>query len=61
VPKEVLNQLQIIPVAHVDEVLRIALVLEEKDPLKEALGDMKKAIKTEKAGKASGPHSSNLM
>jgi len=59
VPKEVMSQLQIIPVSHVDEVLRAALVLEEKDPLKDILGDMKKAIKTDKVGKSTNVH--NLM
>lgn len=33
VPKTVLKELEIFPVAHVDEVLQLALVLEEKDPL----------------------------
>jgi ATP-dependent Lon protease len=60
VPKEVMSQLQIVAVAHVDEVLRIALVLEEKDPLKDILGDAKKAVKTDKMGKTTAP-STSLM
>ncbi len=44
VPKEILSELTIIPVKHVDEVLRIALVLEEKDPLIMELGEIKKAF-----------------
>jgi predicted ATP-dependent protease len=39
-----LSELTIIPVKHVDEVLRIALVLEEKDPLIMELGEIKKAF-----------------
>jgi len=33
VPKTVLKDLEIIPVSHVDEVLQLALIMEEKDPL----------------------------
>ena len=63
VPKEVLNELSIIPAAHVDEVLRIALVLEDKDPLTIELGEIKKAFKTElKTSKKTGQQApSNLM
>jgi ATP-dependent Lon protease len=46
VPAEVKEALQIIPASHVDEVLRIALVLEEKDPLATELGKLKKAVAT---------------
>jgi len=34
----------IVPVDHVDQVLRIALQLEEEDPLAEVLGEAKKPI-----------------
>jgi len=44
IPAEVKKSLQIISCSHVDEVLRIALVLEEKDPLATELGKLKKAI-----------------
>lgn len=41
VPQEVLDALKIVPVLHVDEVLRIALVLEAKDPLLKEFGEIK--------------------
>jgi ATP-dependent Lon protease len=41
VPQEILKQIAIIPVNHVDQVLRIALVLEKTDPLSVELGDAK--------------------
>jgi ATP-dependent Lon protease len=44
VPQEVLNDLEVIPVSHVDEVLRIALVLSDKDPLKTELGALKAPV-----------------
>lgn len=62
VPKEIMGELNVIPVEHVDEVLRIALVLEEKDPLKSELGEAKKAVVTElKKSKLSESVSKNLM
>ena len=44
VPAEITKDLSIIAVSHVDEVLRIALVLEERDPLTTELGELKKAL-----------------
>jgi ATP-dependent Lon protease len=44
VPQEVLADLEVIPVSHVDEVLRIALVLDDKDPLKSELGALKAPV-----------------
>jgi len=44
VPQEILSGLSIIAAEHVDEVLRIALVFEEKDPLATELGELKKAF-----------------
>ncbi len=44
VPKEIQKELKIIPVSHVDQVLRVALVLEEKDPLAMELGQMRPAV-----------------
>jgi ATP-dependent Lon protease len=41
VPQEILKQIAIIPVNHVDQVLRIALVLDKSDPLSVELGDAK--------------------
>ena len=62
VPKEIMAQLTVIPVKHVDEVLRIALVLEEKDPLTLELGELKKGVHTEiKSKKPLGPTPKNLM
>jgi ATP-dependent Lon protease len=43
-PQEVLKDLKIVAVSHVDEVLRIALVLEKTDPLANALGQIKAAL-----------------
>jgi ATP-dependent Lon protease len=62
VPKEIMAQLTVIPVKHVDEVLRIALVLEDKDPLTIELGELKKGVHTEiKQKKPLGPTPKNLM
>lgn len=55
VPKEILKDLDIIPVSHVDQVLRIALVLDDKDPLVVELGDLKKAVPPPKAERARRP------
>lgn len=44
VPEEILRDVSIVPVDHVDQVLRLALQIEEEDPLIEILGDAKKAI-----------------
>jgi len=44
VPEEILRDVKIIPVDHVDQVLRIALQLEEEDPLAEELGEAKKPV-----------------
>ena len=41
VPQEVIEALRIVPVTHVDEVLRMALVLEAKDPLLKEFGEIK--------------------
>jgi ATP-dependent Lon protease len=43
-PEEIRKQLSIIPVSHVDEVLRIALVFEQGDPLAGELGALKAAL-----------------
>lgn len=48
VPVEISKELTIIPVKHVDEVLRIALVLEDSDPLVAELGALKQAAKIER-------------
>jgi ATP-dependent Lon protease len=62
VPKEIMAELTVIPVKHVDEVLRVALVLEDKDPLTIELGEIKKAVRTEvKNKKPQGPAPKNLM
>jgi ATP-dependent Lon protease len=44
VPEEILRDVSIVPVDHVDQVLRIALQLDNEDPLAEVLGEAKKPI-----------------
>ncbi len=47
VPKEILSKMKIVPVRHVDQVLKIALALDAADPLSEVLGKLR-----EEAGSA---------
>ena len=49
VPKDILAQVKVIPVKHVDEVLKIALLLDDKDPLKIELSNLKPEV-LEQAG-----------
>ncbi len=44
VPEEILRDLNIYPVAHVDQVLKIALALDETDPLQDVLGTNVKSV-----------------
>ncbi|NCN26686.1 endopeptidase La [bacterium] len=46
VPKEILDQIEVIPVSHVDQVLRMALVLGDDDPLITELGQAQQAYQT---------------
>jgi len=62
VPKELLSELTVIPAKHVDEVIRIAVVLSEKDPLTVELGEVKKAyVQDFKKQKSKNAGLSNLM
>lgn len=61
VPKDILQEMSVIPVKHVDEVLRIALVLDEKDPLTNELGELKKALTTPPPPKRPSPSLGKLM
>ena len=44
VPEEILRDLNIYPVEHVDQVLKIALAIDQSDPLIDSLGDSVKAV-----------------
>jgi ATP-dependent Lon protease len=44
VPEEILRDVAIVPVDHVDQVLRLALQIEEDDPLAELLGDARRPV-----------------
>jgi len=44
VPEEILRDVAIVPVDHVDQVLRLALQIEEADPLAEILGEARRPV-----------------
>ncbi|MEO5667024.1 MAG: endopeptidase La [Bdellovibrionota bacterium] len=48
VPEEILRDVAIVPVDHVDQVLRLALNIEETDPLANILGEARRPVATVK-------------